>query len=270
MVSPLGAGALSGSSLPIQPAAAAAHAGVVCTFANSMDAVGDRDFLVEFLAACTICSVHLSQLAETFILWTTSEFAFIEFGDDVCTSSSLMPNKKNPDPLEIMRAKCGSMVGDLVSALTILKSLPLGYNRDLQETKGPAIRTANTLQSALVVLKSIIASTSVNKVKMLAAASDPLLLATDLVEYLVKRGMAFRQAHEAVSEIVGWCRMNQRSLSTLSLSELQQFEPSFDADPFQVIDPVRSVASRTSLGGTAPAKVSAALIKARESILPVG
>jgi argininosuccinate lyase len=265
-VSPLGAGALSGTSLPIDPQLTADCLGFAGVFANSIDAVSDRDFLVEFVSACSICSVHLSQVAETFILWASSEFGFVSFGDAVTTASSLMPNKKNPDPLEIMRAKCGGISGDLVNLLMTLKGLPLGYNRDLQETKPPVIHSAQTLKACLVVLKHVVAATAVNCDAMEAAAADPMLFATDIVEYLIRAGMPMRQAHDVVSEVVAICRETHRTFAQIPLTELRKFSPLFGMDVYDLLNPVVSAGLKSSPGGTSPARVQAAIIQLRRAL----
>jgi argininosuccinate lyase len=257
--SPLGAGALAGSSLPIAPALSAHFGGYGKCFDNSMDAVSDRDFIAEFLSCCAITAIHVSQLAETFVIWASSEFNFVTFGDNVTTSSSLMPNKKNPDPLEIARAKAGTICGDLINVLMVLKSLPLGYNRDLQETKPPLVNSAETIHSTLKVLKVVLQSMTVNHTAMLKAASDPFVIATDLVEYLVTKGVPFRQAHEQIAELFAHCRNGSTSPLALPLAQLQRFAPGLDADALELFDPVASANAKVSSGGTARSQVEHAL-----------
>lgn len=258
-VSPLGAGALAGSSLPIDPSASAVAAGLPAVFANSVDAVSDRDFVVEFIAAAAMTAVHLSQLAETFVLWSTSEFNFISFTDAVTTASSLMPNKKNPDPLELIRGKSGRIIGELVSALTTLKALPIGYNRDLQETKPPLIHVAKTLKASIEVMIRVLSHAAPNSAAMLVAASDPYMCATDLVEYLVNKSVPFRQAHETVTALVSYCRDGNLALPDLSLAEFKQFAVEFENDVFALFEPLTSVNAKSSPGGTGCVQVALAI-----------
>lgn len=253
--SPLGAGAIAGSGLPISPEFSAAALGFDKVFANSIDAVSDRDFLAEFVFDCTMTAVHLSQLAETLIIWCSKEFGFVNFSDAVTTTSSLMPQKKNPDPVEIVRAKAGTVVGDLMSLIVILKGLPVGYNRDLQETKPPAINAACTIVDSLKVMALAISEMSVNEEAMLAAASQPEMFATDIVEYLVNKGMPFRQAHETVAEVVSHARDSKTSLSKLPISEFKKYSQLFSEDVFKLFDAKLSVKSKVSPGGTGAVQI---------------
>lgn len=261
-VSPLGAGAQAGSSLPIDPHLTAEVLGFSKVFANSIDAVSDRDFAADFLMACCLTAEHLSQLAETLIIWSTTEFGFIKFPDKVTTSSSLMPQKKNPDPVEIVRGKTGIAIGELVNLLVTLKALPLGYNRDLQETKPPVIRAAASVSQCLAVMTVVIESMEVNAQAMKSAAIDPDLMATDLVEYLVKKGVAFRSAHEAVAELVQLARDKECTLSELNLSDFKKASLKFDADVSACFDPLISAQSKESHGGTGKESVTAQLVAA--------
>jgi argininosuccinate lyase len=260
-VSPLGAGAQAGTSLPIDPLASAAHLGMPEIFANSIDAVSDRDFVAEFLFASSLTAVHLSQLAETLIIWASREFGFIQFADCVTTASSLMPQKKNPDPVELVRGKAGTIFGELVNILTTLKGLPLGYNRDLQETKPPAIRVGKELSGSLKVMCVAVQNLSVNKENTLSAASDPDMMTTDLVEYLVRQGIPFRQAHEQVSQLVSFARESGVSLSKLKLADLQKVCPKLGANVFALFDPTESVLAKQSPGSTGNELVKQALLK---------
>lgn len=265
-VSPLGAGALVGSGLPIMPQVTASTLGVEALFANSVDAVSDRDFIAEFLFAASLTSVHLSQLAETLIIWCTKEFGFIEFPDELTTTSSLMPQKKNPDPMELIRGKTGSIVGELVNILITLKALPVGYNRDLQETKPGVFKAADDLSACLKVMTLAITRIKVLKERTLQAASDPELFATDLVEFLVKKGLAFRSAHDAVACLVQYARDNHLALPDVSLGDYNKFAIEFDQDVYRVYDAIRSVNSKTSPGGTATEQVVAALKRAQTNL----
>jgi argininosuccinate lyase len=258
-VSPLGAGAQAGTSLGIDPSISARHLGFEKIFANSIDAVSDRDFVADFLFAASMTSIHLSQIAETLIIWSSREFGFVEFADSVTTTSSLMPQKKNPDPLELIRGKAGTACGELVNIMMILKGLPLGYNRDLQETKPPIIRVAHGLKESLEVLAAVLANMSVVSETMLKAASDPDMMSTDLVEYLVRKGVAFRQAHDILSQVLKSCRERKKPISKLTLDELQSYAPEFNKDVFELFDPIRSMKSKTSHGSTGSAAVSKVL-----------
>ncbi len=249
-VSPLGAGAQAGTALAINTRSTADKVGFPKVFTNSMDAVSDRDFAVEFLMACSLASTHLSQLAETLIIWNTKEFAYIEFSDSVTTSSSLMPQKKNPDPVELVRAKSGVSFGELINLLVVLKGLPLGYNRDLQETKSPVIRASRSLGASLAAMTVVINALKANAVNMMKTACDPELMATDLVEYLVLKGVPFREAHEAVTAAVQAARSLKCELSELPLAEFKQTCADFAADVFEIFDPIKSAASKLSAGGT--------------------
>ncbi|MBL0185385.1 MAG: argininosuccinate lyase [Candidatus Obscuribacter sp.] len=256
-VSPLGAGAQAGTGLPIDPHLSAKLLGMPTCFNNSIDAVSDRDFVAEYLFTSSMCAVHLSQMAETFVIWATREFGFITFSDAVTTASSLMPQKKNPDPVEIVRGKAGAMMGELINVLATLKGLPLGYNRDLQETKPPAIKVSKELSGCLNVMAVAVQSMTVNSAVTLAAASDPDMITTDLVEYLVNKSVPFRKAHEEVSALVAYAREKSVPLSTLSLTEMQSFSGGYDADVMALFDPVVSVKAKTSHGSTGTAKVEA-------------
>lgn len=232
-ICPLGAGALAGTAIPIDPKFTARQLGADGVFQNSMDAVSDRDFAVEFVFACSLIAVHLSQLAENLILWCTREFDFIRLPDELTTGSSIMPQKKNPDCLELVRGRAGRTVGELVNLLVTLKALPLGYNRDLQETKPPVIRVAQTVSDCIRVCTLAVRRMTLNKDAMLKAASDEALFATDVVEDLVANGTPFRDAHTKVAEMV----RDGRRL------------------PQKFIDPAKSVRSRKSHGGTSPDNV---------------
>jgi argininosuccinate lyase len=264
-VSPLGAGAQAGTSLPISPLKSATNLGLPAVFGNSIDAVSDRDFVAEFLFASSMTAVHLSQLAETLVIWASKEFGFVEFSDCVTTASSLMPQKKNPDPVELVRGKTGTVFGELINVLTTLKGLPLGYNRDLQETKPPAIRVAKELCGALQVMAVAVNNMTVCAETTLNAASDPEMMSTDLVEYLVQKGVPFRQAHEKVSQLVALAKETDVLLSKLPLEEFQKLAPEFLEDVFALFDPTGSVAAKSSQGSTGPELVKTALSEFQSS-----
>ncbi|HZW75374.1 MAG TPA: argininosuccinate lyase, partial [Caldimonas sp.] len=225
--SPLGSGALAGTTLPLDGEQTAAALGFEGPSRNSLDAVGSRDAALEFLAACAIAMVNLSRLAEELVLWSTAEFGFVELADAYSTGSSLMPQKKNPDVPELVRGKTGRVIGDLVALLSVVKGLPLAYNRDLQEDKEPVFDATTTLRDSLAVLAGALASLTVRGERMRAAAEDPLLLATDLAEALVREGVAFREAHEAVGRVVGHCVAKQIDLRSLSREDLRAFHAKF-------------------------------------------
>jgi argininosuccinate lyase len=259
---PLGAGALAGSTLPLDRHATAAALGFAGPNPNSMDAVASRDAALEFLAAGAICMVHLSRLAEELVLWSSAEFGFVELADAYSTGSSLMPQKKNPDVPELVRGKSGRAIGNLVALLTVLKGLPLTYNRDLQEDKEPLFDTARTLGDSLEVMAGALATLTVNVARMRAAADDPLLLATDLAEALVREGVPFREAHEAVGKIVAHCVAGRRDLGALERDELRSFHPSFTSDARAIVSVERALEGRSLPGGTARGRVMEALAAA--------
>jgi argininosuccinate lyase len=222
---------------------------------NSIDAVSDRDFLLEFLAAASILFVHLSRLAEELILWSSQEFGFIELPDGYCTGSSMMPQKKNPDVPELIRGKTGRVFGHLHSLLTIMKGLPLAYNRDLQEDKIPLFDTVDTVEASLKIMGEVIAGMRVRRERMLTAVKDGYMNATDLADYLVERGMAFRAAHEVAGKVVQYCVMETKRIEELSLAELKRFSSKFDKDVYRYISAEAVVGRRRALGGTAKRNV---------------
>ena len=264
--SPLGAGALAGTTLPLDREATARALGFAAPAANSMDAVASRDAGLEFLAACAIAQVQLSRLAEELVLWSTAEFGFVELADAYSTGSSLMPQKKNPDVPELVRGKAGRAVGNLVALLTVVKGLPLTYNRDLQEDKEPIFDSAATLRDSLEVMAGALATLRVRTARMREAASDPMLLATDLAEVLVRRDVPFREAHEAVGRVVGHCVEKDLDLRSLSREDLRAFHPAFPASAAELLDLERAVEARDLPGGTARVRVAAALDEAQVEI----
>jgi len=264
--SPLGSGALAGSTLPLDREATARALGFDRPAPNSMDAVSARDAAMEFLAASAIAMVHLSRLAEEMILWSTAEFGFIELADAFATGSSLMPQKKNPDVPELVRGKTGRAIGNLVALLTVMKGLPLTYNRDLQEDKEPVFDSAATLRSSLEVMSGAIATLRVDAERMARAADDPMLLATDLAEALVRAGVPFREAHEAVGRVVGHCGREGLDLRSLSRDDLRAFHPDFPAGASELLSLERALEERSLTGGPARRNVEAALDRADDEI----
>jgi argininosuccinate lyase len=266
-VCPLGSGALAGSTLPLNRELVAnllafvdPH-GHVQVAQNSMDAVSDRDFAVEFCGNAALLAVHLSRLAEDLVLWTTSEFNFIRISDAYTTGSSLMPQKKNPDVAELTRGKTGRVLGNLVSLLTLLKGLPMTYNRDLQEDKERLFDTADTVRATVRICAAMLPHVWVNREACEAAAKDPALLATDLADYLVRKGIPFRQAHHAVGSVVALAERLGRPLDKLTLRELQSVERKFDVETLKIFDLKRALASRKLTGTPGTAEVRKQLVR---------
>jgi argininosuccinate lyase len=260
---PLGAAALAGTGYPIDRNRVAELLGFDGVCRNSLDAVSDRDFAIEFCAAAALTMIHLSRLAEELILWMSPSFGFIDLPDRFCTGSSIMPQKKNPDVPELARGKSGRVIGHLVGLLTLMKGQPLAYNKDNQEDKEPLFDTVDTLTDTLAVFAEMIGGLHVRPQSMRAAAELGYSTATDLADYLVRTGMAFRDAHEAVAKIVRRAAETQRALSDLPLTELKEFAASIEADVFECLSLEGSVGSRRSAGGTAPQLVQAAARAAR-------
>jgi argininosuccinate lyase len=250
-VLPLGSGALAGTTFPIDRTYVAKVLGFPRLSKNSIDAVSDRDFVLEFLSDSAIIFVHLSRLAEEMILWSSEEFGFIELPDRYCTGSSMMPQKKNPDVPELVRARTGRVYGHLQALLTVMKGLPLAYNRDLQEDKVPLFDTVDTVKTSLEIMREVVRGMKVNKGRMLAAAQDGLMNATDLADYLVRRGMTFRSAHALVGRIVRYCLDSHRRIEKLSLKELRRFCPRIEKDVYGYLALDAVVERRRALGGTA-------------------
>ena len=265
-VLPLGSAALAGTSFPIDREALAASLGFESVARNSLDAVSDRDFCVEFLSDCSLLMVHLSRLAEDIILYATTEFGLIELGDAIATGSSLMPQKKNPDSMELVRGKAGRVFGDLLGLLTTLKGLPLAYNKDMQEDKEAVFDAFDTVSACLKVTGTVLRNISVNKERALAAAAHGYMNATELADYLVRKGMPFRDAHEVVGKVVMHAIDSGKELDQLSLAELRAFSTLIAEDVHAALSLEQTLASKSQTGGTSPASVSAALANARESL----
>jgi argininosuccinate lyase len=263
---PLGSGAIAGSTLPLDREATARALGFEGPTANSMDSVASRDLALEFLAAAAIAMVNLSRLAEELVLWSTAEFGFVELSDAYSTGSSLMPQKKNPDVPELVRGKAGRVIGDLVTLLTVVKGLPLTYNRDLQEDKEPLFDAAKTLCDSLAVMAGAIETLAVRESAMRAAAGDPMLLATDLAEALVRADVPFREAHEVVGKIVAHCIEKRLDLRALSVESLRAFHPAFPAGSGELLALDRALEERAMVGATARARVVEALDEAERRL----
>ena len=264
-VLPLGSGALAGVPYPIDREYVARELGFAAISANSMDAVSDRDFLLDFHAAAAICAMHLSRLAEEMVIWSSDEFAFVRLGDEYTSGSSIMPQKRNPDFAEIARGKTGRVYGNLVGLLTVLKGLPLTYNRDLQEDKEGFFDTADTLLASLSVAAGIVSSMKVNGERMREAARSSYALATDLADFLAKKGLPFRQAHEVVARLSAHAADVGKRFDELSLDTYRRFSELFDEEVLS-INVESSVAARDVSGGTAFDQVRRALVEARAKV----
>jgi argininosuccinate lyase len=263
---PLGAAALAGTSYPIDREMVAKELGFDGVCENSLDAVSDRDFAIEFTAAAALVMTHLSRFSEELILWSSPRFAFVDIADRFCTGSSIMPQKKNPDVPELVRGKTGRVTGHLMALLTLMKSQPLAYNKDNQEDKEPLFDTADTLLVTLEIYADMLRGIKVNKEAMRQAATEGFATATDLADYLVKKGTPFRDAHEVVALAVRHAVDKGCDLSDLPLAELQKFSVQISEDVYQVLTLEGSLASRNHIGGTAPAQVKQAIARARKSL----
>ena len=250
-VLPLGSGALAGTTFPIDRLYVAKLLGFRRISKNSIDAVSDRDFLLEFLAAASILFVHLSRLADELVLWSSQEFGFIELPEGYCTGSSMMPQKKNPDVPELIRGKTGRVFGHLHALLTIMKGLPLAYNRDLQEDKLPLFDTVDTVKASVTMMSEIVAGIKVRRERMQRAVEDGFMNATDVADYLAERGVPFRDAHEITGRIVQFCLTNNKRIDDLSLDEFKRFSAKFDKSIYDYLKVEAVVARRSALGGTA-------------------
>jgi len=271
-ICPLGSGAIAGSTLPLNRALVAKLLGFVNAGGqvqltqNSMDAVSDRDFAVEFCAAGALLAVHLSRLAEDVILWTSAEFNYIKIADAYTTGSSLMPQKKNPDIAELARGKTGRVFGNLMSLLTLLKGLPMTYNRDLQEDKERLFDTADTVRASTRIFSAMLRNVKINRTACAAAAGDPVLLATDLADYLVKKGMPFRQAHHVIGAVVALAEKTGKPLNQLTLAELQGVNPTFGRDALGVFNLKTAMAKRNLTGAPGTKEVAKQLARWREQL----
>ena len=260
---PLGSAALAGTGFAIDRERVARELGFEGLCPNSLDAVSDRDFAIEFAAASALIMMHLSRFAEELVLWSSPRFGFVRLADRFCTGSSIMPQKKNPDVPELVRGKTGRVYGHLVALLTIMKAQPLAYNKDNQEDKEPLFDTIDTLSDTLTIFADMIASIRVNGERMRSAAQEGFSTATDLADYLVKKGLPFRDAHEAVARAVRHAEERGVDLAQLSVAELKSFSPLAESDAHAVLTLDGSAASRNHIGGTAPAQVRAAVARAR-------
>jgi argininosuccinate lyase len=263
-VMPLGSGALAGTGFPIEREAVAAELGFAGVSANSLDAVSDRDFAVEFAGACSLLMVHLSRLAEDMILYCSTEFGFIKLGDSVSSGSSLMPQKKNPDALELLRGKAGRVFGHHAALLATMKGLPLAYNKDMQEDKEAVFDCVDTVKIGLRAAAIVVENAIVDEDRARSAATTGYLNATELADYLVKKGMPFRTAHDTVGKLVLLGIEQGKELGELSMEEMQQVAPEIESDVFAALDLDNTLASKSAIGGTSPERVGEAVSAARE------
>jgi argininosuccinate lyase len=265
-VMPLGAGAGAGTSFPIDRRYVAELLNFPQITRNSIDTASDRDFVVEFISTSAILAMHMSRLAEDLVLWSGKEFEFVDLGDEFTTGSSIMPQKRNPDIAELLRGKTGRVYGNLVSMLTIMKGLPLSYNRDMQEDKEPLFSTLDTVTSSLGVLTQMIKNMKFKPENMKRALNDGFITATDLADYLARKGMPFRQAHDVAGKIVAYAERKKKKLVKLNISELQMFSRLFEEDVFEFITIEGSVSSKRSYGGTARENVLKMIDEAKKEV----
>jgi argininosuccinate lyase len=261
---PLGSAALAGTGFNIDRERVARRLGFDGLCENSLDAVSDRDFVIEFVGASALVMIHLSRLAEDFIIYSTTEFGFIELSDAVSTGSSLMPQKKNPDSLELIRGKAGRVLGHHTALLAVMKGLPLAYNKDMQEDKEALFDTIDTLEGSVSVMTIVLRNTRLNRARAAEAASTGYLNATDLADYLVRRGLEFRRAHELVGRIVSFAVEKGSPLEKLTLEEYLSFSPLFDQELYEALDLSSSLESKSARGGTSPDRVAEALARAEK------
>ena len=263
---PLGAAALAGTPYPIDRAVTARLLGFEALCENSLDAVSDRDFAIEFVSDCALTMMHLSRMSEELVLWVSAPFAFVELGDAYCTGSSIMPQKKNPDVPELVRGKSARVIGHLNALLVLMKGQPLAYNRDNQEDKEPLFDTVDTVTDCLRVFAGMLGTLECRRERMREAARLGYMTATDLADYLVRKAVPFRDAHEAVGRAVRSAVENGRDLSEMTLDELRAFSPAIESDVFGVLTLEGSVAARNHPGGTAPVQVRAAIARAKAGL----
>lgn len=254
-IMPLGSGALAGTTFPIDRGYIARLLGFDDVTKNSLDAVSDRDFIIEFLSAASIVIMHLSRMSEELIIWSSSEFGFIELPDAFCTGSSMMPQKKNPDVPELVRGKTGRIYSHLISLLTTMKGLPLAYNKDMQEDKEPLFDTVDTIKASLEIFSEMIKDLRLNKKRIESSMADGLILATDVADYLVQKGIPFRTSHEIVGKIVSFCIKEKRALTSLTLSEWRRFSPNFKNDILNFVSLKKAIERRNHISGTSKKQV---------------
>jgi argininosuccinate lyase len=262
----LGAAALAGTSYPIDREMVAQELGFERIAANSLDAISDRDFAIEFSAHAALLMMHLSRLCEELVLWSSTEFGFIDINDTFCTGSSIMPQKKNPDVAELVRGKVGRVYGHLMALLTLMKSLPLTYNKDMQEDKEPVFDIVQTVKTSLQILSAMLRNMHVNVARIAVVLDQGFMTATEIADYLARQGVPFRTAHEIVGAIVRYCLDGGKTLSALTLEEFRQFSAKFDADVLETVTPRHAVNSKISFGGTSTQNVLAAIKLAKQEL----
>ena len=265
-LSPLGCAAMAGTGLPIDREMVAEALGFDGVTANSMDTSGDRDFAIEFVSCCTLIQLHLSRLSEELVLWSSQEFSFVDISDKFCTGSSIMPQKKNPDIPELIRGKSGRVTGSLMSLITLVKGLPLTYNRDLQEDKEPVFDAVDTVSASLSIMAELLENLRFNSDRMEQATRTGFITATDLADYLVLKNVPFREAHGIVGRSVAYCLDKGCELYDLTVEELKQFSPAIEKDVFEVLSVEGSVNSRISTGGTGLQRVEEAVRNAEKQM----
>ena len=265
-VMPLGSAALAGNSFGIDREALAADLGFEDVSKNSLDAVSDRDFCLEFLSNCSLVMVHLSRLAEDIIIYSTNEFGLIQLGDAIATGSSLMPQKKNPDSMELVRGKAGRVFGDLAGMLAMLKGLPLAYNKDMQEDKEAVFDAYDTCTACLQVTQTVLSNIDIGRSRAAVAASEGHMNATELADYLVRKGIPFREAHEIVGRIVMYALGDGKELQKLTIEELRSFSTSFEEDVYEALSVESTLRAKSVIGGTSPERVAEALGLARQTV----
>ncbi len=265
-VMPLGSGALAGSTIILDREYVAGLLDFDSVSQNSMDAVSDRDFAAEVMFGIALCGIHLSRLSEDIILWCSAEFGFVTLSDAHTTGSSLMPQKKNPDVAELTRGKSGRLVGNLMALLTLLKGLPMTYNRDMQEDKEPLFDSLDTIKAALAVFAEMISGMEVNETRTRAATSDPMLLATDLADYLVNHGVPFRQAHEVIGKLVAHSIAEKVPFLDIPLEKYQELSPAFEADLFNCLNLETALAARQGIGAPSPKNVASQITRWKEAL----
>jgi len=262
-IMPLGSGALAGTTYDLDREMVARELSFESISQNSMDAVADRDFVIEFISCCSIVMMHLSRFCEELVIWNSHEFGYIEMDDSMATGSSIMPQKKNPDVAELIRGKTGRVYGDLMAILTIMKALPMAYNKDMQEDKEAAFDAADTVKSCINVFIPMFDTISFNKEKIKEKLKEGFLNATDAADYLVGQGVAFRDAHEVIGNMVSYCIKNKKALEDLSLEEFKGFSPAFESDIYQYIKMENCVIRRNTIGGPSPQRVAEDIQKAK-------
>jgi len=263
-VLPLGSAALAGTSFPIDREYVAKQLNFSMISENSLDAVSDRDFILEFLSASAILMMHLSRLSEEIILWSSKEFSFIELDDSFCTGSSIMPQKKNPDAAELIRGKTGRVYGNMINLFTAMKALPLAYNHDMQEDKEPLFDSVETIKKSLFLMSKMIETMQVNKEKMETSTRGDFSTATELADYLVRKGLSFREAHKIIGEIVLYCIKNKKNLNQLKIQEFKLFHKIFEEKVTELLNPHAAVNAKTSYGGTSLKRVKGSIQKAKK------